>query len=159
MRGACLTQIVATRIYRPADSKPCDGHTQTRTVRAQLNGPEHIMALCTVWERAVLQRILTSWVSETVSASAEPRVFHCARAVVIPYMLPGVDFHEIRKYSAPLCEDPLCIIVPKSGNKCGDWGVRIYFKYETKLIFMELMIAGQLAIKGRLYRMSWKFHK
>jgi len=28
-RGACVTQIVATRICRPVDNKPCDGHPQT----------------------------------------------------------------------------------------------------------------------------------
>ena len=48
--------------------------------------------------------------------------FHGARAILISFLLPAVDFREINKYSPAICADLLCLIVSKSDDKYGGCG-------------------------------------
>ena len=114
VRGACVTQIVATRICRPADNEPCDGHPLT-------------VPLGQNWVGRGTSGHCAQCGSDWLQVARSVVGFHGARAILISFVLPAVDLHEIRKYSPALCADPLCLIVPKSDDKCGGCG------YEFKL--------------------------
>ena len=121
-----MTQIVATRICRPADNKPCDGHPQTVPLGHNWWAGARQGIVHSVGARILHRGSARLQVAQSLPRRNRVGGFHDARAIVISFALPAVDFHEIRKCSTALHADPLCLFVPKSENKFGGCGYEFH---------------------------------